>query len=138
MRELVLGRARAGSRVVSIHSRQRFKHLYVLGRTGAGKSSLLARLIQQDAKPGHAVVVFDPGDLVTDVLRSLPGSVLERVMRFSVERPIPYNPLLRRRDEPARLENELFALIDQVTAETRGTQPLTPRMARLLSAALRA
>jgi hypothetical protein len=69
---------------------------------------------------------------------SLPPSVLERVLHFSVDRPIPYNPLLRRRDEPARLENELFALIDQVTAETRGVQPLTPRMVRVLSAALRA
>jgi len=112
-----------------------------LGRTGSGKSALLHRLIQQDAKAGYAVVVFDPGDLARDVYEALPASVLPRVSFFSLAAPIAYNPFARRRDEPARLENELFAIVDQTTAElgalpTSGA-PLTPRMRRLLSYALR-
>src|SRR6266849_6493805 len=138
MRELVLGQRRAQRGSVVIPARRRERHLYIVGRSGAGKSSLLHRLIHQDVRPGYAVVVFDPGDLVRDVYAALPDRLRSRVRYFSVDHPLPYNPLAWRRDEPARLENELFSLIDQVTAETRASQPLTPRMVRLLSAALRA
>ncbi len=137
MRPLVLGGVRAEPGVIYVHPRRRFRHLYILGRTGAGNSSLLNRCIQQDAHGKYAVVRFDPADLATDLLETLPSRVLDRVDFFSIDHPIPFNPLARRRDQPERLENELFALIDQVTAELRASQPLTPRMVRLLSHALR-
>src|SRR5690349_16675636 len=105
MRPLVLGRARGASGVVTVESRRRFRHLYVIGRSGAGKSSLLHRVIQQDARAGHAVVLFDPGDLADDVRATLPDRMRDRVLYFSPSHPIPYNPLVRRRDEPERLEN---------------------------------
>ncbi len=138
MQNLILGRERAGARVISVSARRRFRAVYVIGRSGAGKSSLLHRCLHQDAKAGHATMLFDPGDLADDVRESLPARLLSRVDYFSIARPIPYNPLARRRDEPARLEHELFSLIDQVSAEMREAQPLTSRMARLLSHAIRA
>jgi hypothetical protein len=120
-----------------VHPRRRYRHLYVLGRTGAGKSSLLNRCIHQDVHGNYAVVLFDPGDLAKELLESLPERVLSRVDFFSIERPIPFNPLERRCGEPERLENELVALINQVSEEMGVAQPLTARMTRLFSYALR-
>jgi hypothetical protein len=137
LRPLVLGGVRAESGVMFVHPRRRFRHAYVLGRTGAGKSSLLNRCIQQDARGGYAVVLFDPGDLAPELLESLPDRVLSRVDYFSIRRPIPYNPLMRRRDEPERLENELVSLVNQVSEEMGAAQPLTARMTRLFAYALR-
>lgn len=137
MRDLVLGKDTIYKRRIYLPAKMRERHLYVLGRTGAGKSSFLHRLIHQDTKRPYATAVFDAGGLATSVLEALPDELMERVWFFSVEHPIPYNPFLRRRDEPARLENELFSLLDQVTVEASHTPPLTARMKRLLSTALR-
>lgn len=143
MRDLVLGRAVASDplgarRLVSVPPALRFRHLYAVGKSGKGKSVFLHRLIHQDVRQPYATVVFDAGDLATDVLAALPAAALPRVLFFSVARPLAYNPFLRRRDEPARLENELFALMDQVTAEGSSTAPLSARMKRLLRTAIRA
>ncbi len=136
MNELILGQSAAWRRPVIVPGRLRPRHGYVLGKSGKGKSALLHRLIHQDARRRHATVLFDAGDLARDVLEALPDGALSRVSIFSVEQPIPYNPFLRRRGEPGRLENELFALIDQVTAELSSTPPLSARMKRLLAAAI--
>ena len=45
------------------------KHLYILGSTGCGKTTLVLRLLEQDIKRAHSVVVLDlRGDLVTGAL----------------------------------------------------------------------
>lgn len=138
MRNLVLGFSRDSGELTWIPKNLRFRHLYMLGRTGAGKSSLMHRLIHQDAKKNYAVVVLDSGDLAPALVNTLSDEALGRVTVFSFEqkRVIPYNPLVRRRDEPGRLENEAFDLIDQIAAEAANTQPLSARMKRILSAAL--
>lgn len=52
----------------------RDRHTYIVGATGTGKSTLLARMIQHDMEAGEAVVLLDPhGDLYTDVLKSVPA-----------------------------------------------------------------
>lgn len=46
----------------------RFAHLYVLGRTGVGKSHLLKSLARQDIETGKGVLVLDPhGDLAREL-----------------------------------------------------------------------
>jgi hypothetical protein len=136
MRDLVLGREVIRGGPVIVPGALRFRHLFIIGKSGKGKSNLLARLIDQDIRAGGAVIVLDAGDLARDVLETMPAKHLPRTIFFSVERPVPYNPLTRRRDDPARLENELAALIDQVTAERSNTPPLTARMKRLFSIVL--
>ena len=139
MNELVVGQMPAHRQVIRIPHKLRDRHGYVLGKSGKGKSTLLARLIHQDTSGSYATIVFDAGDLAQDVYEALPAKRLHRVLYFSIEHPIPYNPFLRRRDDPARLENELFALIDQVTAEaSRTTAELSARMKRVLAAAMEA
>jgi len=56
-------------------------HLHVLGPTGTGKTTLLMRLILQDAAAGRGVAVLDPkGDLIRDLLDRLPASCADRLV----------------------------------------------------------
>lgn len=72
-------------------------HLHVLGATGSGKSTMLARMILADAEHGRGGVVIDPkGDLITDVLQRLPEHAAEKVVLFDADSagPTPcLNPL---------------------------------------------
>lgn len=52
---------------VVLESETRARHLYVVGQTGTGKSTLLLNLIAQDLAAGRGCAVLDPhGDLVED------------------------------------------------------------------------
>jgi hypothetical protein len=75
---------------------QALRHLHVLGPTGTGKSTLLARMIIQDITAGYGTVVVDPkGDLVDDVIARLPASAMDSVavLNPSDPSPIGINPL---------------------------------------------
>lgn len=138
MNDLIVGRD-GWKRPVRVPGVLRFRHAVIVGKTGKGKSALEHRLIHQDVKQAHATIVFDAGDLGRRVLEALPERAFaeDRVRFFSVTSVIPFNPLRRRRDEPARVEAELFGVLDQVTVEGSATGPLSARMKALLSIALR-
>ena len=49
------------------------QHLYVIGKTGVGKTTLLRNLILQHIQAGHGVGVIDPhGDLAEELLHHIP------------------------------------------------------------------
>jgi DNA helicase HerA-like ATPase len=59
--------------VFGIDRVNRGKHIYVVGKSGMGKSKLLEQLIRYDIANGEGIAVFDPhGDLIKDVLSFLP------------------------------------------------------------------
>jgi hypothetical protein len=65
--------ARSERRVFGIRQADRRSHMYAIGKTGTGKSTLLKTMILQDVRANRGVAVFDPhGDLVEDVLRRIP------------------------------------------------------------------
>ncbi|MEV6363157.1 type IV secretory system conjugative DNA transfer family protein [Nocardia asteroides] len=84
-----LGMADTGTRrPVAVKISDARHHLHILGPTGVGKSTLLARTILDDAEAGRGVIVIDPkGDLVTDVLSRLPSRMGERVVLFDADSP---------------------------------------------------
>ncbi|GGL20653.1 type IV secretory system conjugative DNA transfer family protein [Nocardia jinanensis] len=90
-----------GGRSVAVRVADARHHLHVLGPTGVGKSTLLARLILDEADQDRGVVVVDPkGDLITDILARLPRRCADRVVLFDADsrsRPPCLNPL----DTPA-------------------------------------
>lgn len=52
---------------------QRRRHVFLCGRTGSGKSELIARLVDDDLASGRGVVLIDPhGDLADRVLALVP------------------------------------------------------------------
>jgi hypothetical protein len=77
------------------------QHLHVLGPTGVGKSTLIARLALADFHQRRGAVVIDPkGDLVDDVLARIPSGDENRVdlLNPSDEAPLTLNML----DNPDR------------------------------------
>jgi hypothetical protein len=75
----------------------RRRHLYLVGKSGSGKSKLLELLIKSDIDNGHGVGVLDPhGDLVDNILAMVPEHRIKDVILFDpsdVDYPIAFNPL---------------------------------------------
>jgi hypothetical protein len=71
----VMGCIREGrdEQTVRLSGRERSRHLYILGATGTGKSTLLYHLAMQDIRSGAGVCLIDPhGDLYHQVRNSIP------------------------------------------------------------------
>jgi len=75
----------------------RRQHLYVIGKSGTGKTTLLRNLILQDIEAGRGVAVIDPhGDLANDLLDHIPRRRTEDVVYFDpadADFPIGFNVL---------------------------------------------
>ncbi|EKD89340.1 MAG: hypothetical protein ACD_34C00107G0001, partial [uncultured bacterium] len=75
----------------------RRRHLYVVGKSGSGKSKLLETLIIDDIMKGQGVCVMDPhGDLIQDIIKYIPEHKVKDIIYFNVadfEWPIAFNPL---------------------------------------------
>ena len=86
-------------RLFGIRQADRRAHMYIVGKTGTGKSTLLETLIRQDIRAGAGVLLIDPhGDLVERVLAATPEERESDVIYFNVpdrEAPIGFNPLER-------------------------------------------
>jgi hypothetical protein len=84
-------------RLVLLHPEDRTQHLYVVGKTGLGKSTLLRNLILQDLYAGRGVGLLDPhGDLARDVLDAIPKGRTGEVLYFNpgdLARPVGLNLL---------------------------------------------
>ena len=75
----------------------RARHIYIIGKTGMGKSTLLENMIYSDILNGRWVAVIDPhGDLVETILRNIPKSRTNDIVLFDPadqEYPIGFNML---------------------------------------------
>lgn len=79
----IIGTTNAGQRLhVGISLPNCRHHLHLLGPTGTGKTSLLLRMILDDAEAGRGVAAFDPakGDLIRDLLGVLPADCGDRLV----------------------------------------------------------
>lgn len=72
-------------------------HMYVLGKTGTGKSTLLETMIRQDIENGEGCALVDPhGDLVERIAASIPEHRAGDVVYLNApdsSQPYGYNPL---------------------------------------------
>jgi len=75
----------------------RRKHLYLIGKSGVGKTKLLEHLIRSDIYYGHGVCVVDPnGDLIQNLLNFIPEDRVKDVVLIDFSNPnqVPaWNPL---------------------------------------------
>ncbi len=101
---------RGESREVRIKNEDRFRHFYVIGQTGTGKSSIFQVMIRQDLRDGKGICVIDPhGSLIRDILPFIPRERVDDVIYFDpadLERPMGINLLEADTDE----EKDLVAL----------------------------
>ncbi|MBT3413219.1 MAG: type IV secretion system DNA-binding domain-containing protein [Candidatus Jacksonbacteria bacterium] len=88
---------RGKKRDVYIEKADRRRHAYIIGRSGSGKSVLIANLAIQDILNGEGVCVIDPhGDLVDSILEHVPKERVDDVVYFNpgdTDRPIGLNML---------------------------------------------
>ncbi len=105
MSGLFLGKSRyrGVERPIYIAEDDRRRHMYVIGKTGTGKSQLLEEMIIQDINEGKGIAVIDPhGDLIDGVLSRMPASRAEDVIYFDpsdIERPMGLNMLEAKTEE---------------------------------------
>ena len=97
------GHFRGVERAVNIGFDDRRRHVYIIGKTGTGKSYLLQDMAKQDIAAGHGVCVIDPhGDLIDDIVKYIPPERAEDVIYFDpsdTERPMGLNLLEANNEE---------------------------------------
>lgn len=102
---LILGKNiyRGEETMIRLKREDRRRHVYVIGRSGSGKSVLIANMAIQDIRNGEGVCVVDPhGDLIEAVLAGIPKERADDVIIFDpsdTERPVGLNMLEVRREE---------------------------------------
>lgn len=118
---IILGKNlyRGRETVVRMRTDDRRRHMYEIGQTGVGKSTLLESLIEQDIKNGNGVCLVDPhGDLAEKVLSHVPKERAEDVIYFNpadTQRPMGMNML--EYDTPEQktfVINEMIAIFDKL------------------------
>lgn len=95
---LYLGKSnyRGLNRPVYITDEDRQRHIYIIGRTGTGKSYLLKDMILQDIKAGKGLCFIDPHDTIDLILPLIPPERVEDIIYFDpcdFERPMGFNLL---------------------------------------------
>lgn len=80
-----------------IKARDRTRHMYVIGKSGVGKSTLLENMAIQDIQRGEGVAVLDPhGSFAEKMLDYVPAERIKDVVYFApfdTENPISFNVL---------------------------------------------
>ena len=80
-----------------IKRRDRARHMYVIGKSGSGKSKMLELMIKNDIEFGHGICVIDPhGDLIENIVPYIPENRIKDVIFFNPvdeEYPIAFNPI---------------------------------------------
>jgi len=96
---LYLGKStfRGIERPVYMSQSDRQRHMYIIGKTGTGKTEFLKSMIRQDINEGRGLCFMDPhGDAVEDLLSYIPPERAEDVIYFrpsDVARPMGLNLL---------------------------------------------
>jgi Type IV secretion-system coupling protein DNA-binding domain len=100
-------------RPLGLRQEDRLRHLWLLGPTGTGKSTLIANMAVQDARAGYGLAVIDPkSDLVEDILARLPAERHSDVVVLdpgSSDHPVGFNIL-----GAAASEQERELVVDNV------------------------
>jgi hypothetical protein len=93
--------------LVGIKQADRLSHMYVIGKTGTGKSTFLETLAVQDIVHGRGMMLIDPhGDLAERVAGAVPAHRRQDVIYFNVPdptQPFGYNPLKHVREDKITL-----------------------------------
>ncbi len=80
-----------------IKTDDRRRHMYLIGKTGMGKTTLMENMVIQDIRNGHGVAFLDPhGDSVQRILNSVPNYRVNDVIYFNpadLDYPVAFNIL---------------------------------------------
>lgn len=107
--------------IVRIKRNDRRRHIYVIGQTGTGKTTLLKNMAEQDMENGDGICFIDPhGDVAQELLGLVPKERIDDVIYFSpgdTKRPIGLNILEydpRYPEQKTFIINTLIEIIDKL------------------------
>lgn len=125
-------------RIFGIKNEDRFSHIYIIGKTGTGKSTLMETMALQDIVAGRGFALIDPhGDLAARVWRAIPDERRTAAIYFNVPdpaQPYGYNPLRQvRRDRIPLAASGFMEALKKIWSEAWGV-----RMEHILRNALMA
>jgi len=94
---MAMANYRGQMRPFGIKTDDRRRHMYLIGKTGMGKSTMMENMIVQDIRAGRGLAVVDPhGDLVEKVIKYIPPRRVNDVVYFNPDDrdfPIAFNIL---------------------------------------------
>ena len=106
---------------IHILPEDRLRHMYIIGKSGGGKSKFIANMAIQDILNGDGACVIDPhGDLIDEVLERIPPERAEDVVLFNpadLERPLGLNLLEYDPNFPEQKSfaiNEMIGILDKL------------------------
>ncbi len=106
---------------IKMKPQDRRRHMYIIGKSGTGKSVFQVSLIKQDIEAGRGVCVIDPhGDLVDECLEYVPKNRADDVIYFDpadIERPVGLNMLEFDERSPhlrTNVINEMLKIFDKL------------------------
>ncbi len=113
---------------VYITESDRRRHVYSVGQTGVGKTTLMVDMIWDDIKKGKGVCYIDPhGDAIETILGLIPKERIDDVIVFDpgyTKKPIGLNMLEYNLDHPEEktfIVNEIQGIFNRLfSAETMG------------------
>ncbi len=106
---------------VYVADSDRRRHLYLIGQTGTGKTTMFLNMIIQDILAGSGVGVVDPhGDLIEEILQHIPPERVKDVVLFDPrdkENPLGFN-ILEAKDENQKdlIVNEVVQILQKLAA----------------------
>ncbi len=99
----------------------RLRHLYTIGQTGTGKTTMLKNMIVQDILNGDGVCMIDPhGSDIQDILASIPQERYKDVIYFDpayTARPMALNMLeydVRFPEQKTFVVNEMLSIFNKL------------------------
>ncbi len=112
-------------RQFGIKINDRRKHLYVVGKTGMGKTTLLENMAIQDIQAGRGVGIVDPhGEFAQKMLDFVPSKRINDVIYFNpadLDYPIAFNAIEKVDSEHRHLvASGLVGVFKKIWAETWG------------------
>jgi Type IV secretion-system coupling protein DNA-binding domain len=114
-------------RAFGIRTEDRFSHIYIIGKTGTGKSTLIESMARQDLSRESGFALIDPhGDLVERIAGAVPRHRKRDVLYLNAadrSQPYGYNPLRRvRGDRIALAASGLMEVFQKMWPEAWGVR----------------
>ncbi len=121
-----------------IKEKDRTKHMYIIGKSGMGKSTLLENLAIQDINNGEGICFIDPhGSTAEKLLDHIPESRIKDVVYFAPfdgEHPIGLNMLEKvPADKRYLVANGLMSAFKKIFTDADGKGTFSARMEYVLN-----
>ncbi len=132
-KSIILGYGQDGLPI--LQHKERFKHTYIVGSTGMGKSTLLLNMIRQDIKAEMPLVVLDPsGSLGKEIASFLPAD--RELLYLSIDSPLPLNPFQQPEMDKNDVIEEFTEVLNTYISLTTSTAETTVLMNQIIRNAL--